>query len=62
MAKEDATDLKGALKRLEGKEFDEIIEEAKEEVAENEETTKQKEQECELIRSDITNLQTKVQE
>ena len=62
MAKEDATDLKGALKRLEGKEFDEIIEEAKEEVAENEETTKQKEQECDLIRIDIANLQTKVQE
>ena len=36
--------------------------EAKEEVAENEETTKQKEQECDLIRIDIVNLQTKVQE
>ena len=32
MAKEDATDLRGALKRLEGKEFDQDIFEAEKEI------------------------------
>ena len=62
LAKEDATDLRGALKRLEGKEFNEEIEEAKQSLAENETTTKQKEQECEDIRDDIIALQSSVQE
>ena len=60
MAKDDASDLKGALKRLEGKEFDQEIKEAEYELEENENTTKQKERECEKIREDISSLQEKV--
>jgi len=61
-AKEDATDLRGALKRLEGKEFDEEIEEARQNLAGNELITKNKEQECEQIKDDIIALQSSVQE
>ena len=60
MAKDDASDLKGALKRLEGKEFEQEIKEAEHEIKENENTTKQKEEECEKIRRDIFSLQEKV--
>ena len=61
-AKEDATDIRGALKRLEGKEFQEDIEEAKVDLAENENTTKDKEQECEQIKEDAASLQVKISE
>ena len=62
MAKEDATDLRGALKRLEGKEFDEEIEEAIEDLAANEAITKGKEQECERTKDDIVALKASVGE
>lgn len=62
LAKDDATDLRGALKRLEGKEFNEEIEEAKQGLVENETITKDKEQECEEIKDDIIALQSSVQE
>ena len=39
MAKEDASDLRGALKRLEGKEFDEDITNTEEELSTNEKET-----------------------
>ena len=61
-AKEDATDIRGALKRLEGKEFQEDIEEAKADLVENENATKDKEQECEQIKEDTASLQVKISE
>jgi DNA repair exonuclease SbcCD ATPase subunit/DNA repair exonuclease SbcCD nuclease subunit len=42
LAKEDATDLRGALKRLEEKEFDDDIKEISEQVAQNEKDTTSK--------------------
>jgi chromosome segregation ATPase len=62
MAKEDVTDLRGALKRLEGKEFDDEIGEAEQSLEENEQTTKGKENECEQIKDDIVALQSSVRE
>ena len=62
LAKEDATDLRGALKRLEGKEFNEEIGEAKQSLVENEQATREKEQECEEIKDDIIALQSSVLE
>ena len=59
LAKEDATDLRGALKRLEGKEFDEDILETKEEIKTNEEATQGQTSICEEIKVEISNLNKK---
>ena len=47
MAKDDASDLRGALKRLEGKEFDEDIERAREEIEQSEISVEEHKQKCE---------------
>jgi len=56
MAKEDATDLRGALKRLEGKEFDQDIFEVEKELILNEAETKEQTQTCEEIKGEISIL------
>ena len=53
LSKEDSTDLKGALRRLEGKEYDEDITLAKEQLSENELTLKTQKEKCETIQSNI---------
>ena len=62
LANEDASDLKGALKRLEGKEFEEEIKKAEQDLGANEQLTSDKEQECEQIREDVVALENSVQE
>ena len=56
MAKEDAANLRGALKRLEGKEFDQDIFEAEKEIIFNENETKEQTQKCEEIKEKISTL------
>jgi len=46
LAKEDIVDLRGALKRLEGKEFDEDIDKARVQLMKNENKTKEQEDKC----------------
>jgi len=58
MAKEDASDLRGALKRLEGKEFDQDIFEAEKELILNESETKEQTQKCENFKATLTNFRT----
>jgi len=53
MAKEDATDLRGALKRLEGREFDDEISEAKQNLNENEQLTQQQINTCTNLKKEI---------
>ena len=59
LAKEDATDLRGALKRLEGKEFDEDILATEEEVKINEKSTQEQTLICKKIKTEISNLNKK---
>jgi len=59
LAKEDATDLRGALKRLEGKEFDEDILATEEEVRINEKDTQEQTLICKKIKTEISNLNKK---
>ena len=56
MAKEDAADLRGALKRLEGKEFDQDIFEAEKELIFNENETKDQTQKCETHKEKLSEL------
>ena len=56
MAKEDASDLRGALKRLEGKEFDEDITNTTREVALNEVLTEQHIEKCDTIKEELSQL------
>jgi DNA repair exonuclease SbcCD ATPase subunit/DNA repair exonuclease SbcCD nuclease subunit len=56
MAKEDASDLRGALKRLEGKEFDEDITDTTREVALNENLTEQHIKKCDTIKEELSRL------
>ena len=46
LAKEDIVDLRGALKRLEGKEFDEDIDKARVQLMKNENKTKEQDNKC----------------
>ena len=56
MAKEDASDLKGALKRLEGKEFDDDITLTEEELSTNEKETKKHTNKCNKIKQILNQL------
>ena len=56
IAKEEAADLRGALKRLEGKEFDQDIFEAEKEIIFNESETKEQTNKCEKIKKEIKKL------
>jgi DNA repair exonuclease SbcCD nuclease subunit len=53
IAKEDAADLKGALKRLEGREFDDEILAVTKELFVNENTTEDKKKECGKVKKTI---------
>jgi len=53
MAQEDASDLRGALKRLEGKEFDEDIAATEQELSANEEETADHSQKCDTIKEEL---------
>jgi DNA repair exonuclease SbcCD ATPase subunit/DNA repair exonuclease SbcCD nuclease subunit len=56
MANEDASDLRGALKRLEGKEFDEDIVSTTREVALNEIFTEQHMEKCDTIKEELNHF------
>ena len=56
MANEDASDLRGALKRLEGKEFDEDIASTTKEVALNEIFTEQHIEKCDTIKEELNHF------
>jgi len=62
MAKDDASDLRGALKRLEGREFDEDIETAKQEMQESLDSIGEHKQQCEEYESDIFETKRLLQE
>tara|TARA_R110000824_G_scaffold188779_4_gene370149 strand:- start:2742 stop:5897 length:3156 start_codon:yes stop_codon:yes gene_type:complete len=57
MAKEDASDLRGALRRLEGKEFDNDIVLVKEELSVNEKETKKHTNNCNKIKKELARLE-----
>ena len=62
MAKEDASDLRGALKRLEGKEFDEDIEEAKEQIHQSEVGIEEHNQKCDEYQQQILDTKSLLSE
>ena len=61
LAKEDASDLRGMLKRLEGTEFDEKIEEVEEQLANIENEVEKQENSCDNITDKIENYQLQVE-
>jgi len=62
LAKEDATDLRGALRRLEGKEFDEEIKKAKEEIFVAEANSLKKKNECSDLKAKLQEVEQKLKE
>ena len=62
LAKEDASDMKGALRRLEGREYDVEIEAAEAEHSECEESLDDQKIVCEGLQDDITVLTTDISE
>jgi len=62
LAKEDATDLRGALKRLEGQEFDDDIFNVEKEIIFNEAATRDHSESCETIKKELSDTQTSVDE
>ena len=67
LAKEDAADLRGALKRIEGREFDEETFEVEKEIIANENLTRAHEEECEKLQKyldssnlNVSNIQKKI--
>ena len=62
LAKEDVTDLRGALKRLEGKEFDDDIFNAEKEIILNEAATREHSENCENIKKELSEIQFNVDE
>lgn len=62
MAKEDASDLRGALRRLEGKEFEEDIEEAVQEIADSQSEIEEHKQKCEEYEDQITDIKSLLSE
>jgi DNA repair exonuclease SbcCD ATPase subunit/DNA repair exonuclease SbcCD nuclease subunit len=62
MAKEDNIDLRGALKRLEGKEFDEDIEIAEANLTGNETRTREQKRECEKYKEKISSTNEELAE
>jgi len=62
LAKDDASDLRGMLKRLEGTEFDEQIKEANEKLFAIECEIKKQENSCEQITKNIDTYRSKVEE
>jgi len=62
MAKEDIVDSKGALKMLEGKEFDEEIKKAEKELSWNREQTEEHAEKCEQYKHVIVELESEINE
>jgi len=62
MAKEDASDLRGALKRLEGREYDEEIAAAQQEIAQSQESIELHKRECTTYQKQISDLETLLSE
>ena len=62
MAKEDATDLRGALKRLEGKEFDDDIFNVEKEIIFNEAATREHAESCEIVKKELGDIQLTIDE
>jgi len=60
MAKEDVTDLRGALKRLEGKEFDQDIEAAEIELQMNIDQTQKQETKCESLKTEASSVKKEI--
>ena len=60
MAKEDASDLRGALKRLEGKEFDEDISLTEKSIASNEAEMETHVEKCKSLKYELTNFTTEL--
>jgi DNA repair exonuclease SbcCD ATPase subunit/DNA repair exonuclease SbcCD nuclease subunit len=59
-ANEDASDVKGALKLLQGRDFDQEAKELREELAKSEFTTDRKQSECAELSTDIDTLAVRV--
>ena len=55
-AKDDASDLRGALKRLEGRDFDEEVTQASKHLLYNENETKRHAKKCKTLKKDLTGL------
>ena len=62
MSKEDSIDLKGALKRLEGKEFNESIIEARSALKENKTILQEQEEACDILTERVVQKQEKLKE
>ena len=62
LAKEDVTDLRGALKRLEGKEFDEDIFNVEKEIIFNEASTRDHSESCETLKKELAEVQSSADE
>jgi len=62
MAKEDAVDLRGALKRLEGKEYDEDIKEARFVLEENNIYTSRQRENCKVHEKEIKEIESQIYE
>jgi len=62
MAKEDATDIRGALKRLEGKEFDDDIFAVEKDIVFNEAQTREHSKNCEVLKEELLEFQQKADE
>ena len=62
MAKDDAADLRGALKRLEGKEFGEEIEDTRSKLQENEEATEEQRYACDQMAAALGLFENHLQE
>ena len=62
LAKEDASDLRGALKRLEGREYEEDIEEAKEQINQSEVSIEEHGQKCEEYQQQILDTKSLLSE
>ena len=60
LAKEDVTDLRGALKRLEGKDYDKDIEKAQTKLDANVSQTQEQEAECEIYKKEIEDINQEV--
>jgi DNA repair exonuclease SbcCD ATPase subunit/DNA repair exonuclease SbcCD nuclease subunit len=56
LAKDDSTDLKGALRRLESRDYDEEIEEASDSLEEKRATLKQHETQCQILKTKIEDI------
>jgi len=61
LAKDDAADLRGALKTLEGKEYDEDIKQAKTLLESNTERTEEQEKACSAYKDGIGDLRDKIE-